>query len=353
MESRPEAEMRRARLAFTRSARLSTQWAKKTDRMTHFTLRARIRAIFSVGLAFCAATSVLAQSPSAPSSAQADDIVVTAQRSGIPVWRVTGPTTTIVLVGSIKTVAAGTKWDPAPLEAALAKADRIMFPETSAISVGVFSAIGAVSKWRKQASLPKGQTLQMLTTPDQYARLVALRNKGVLKAGFERKHPFHLAMTLQTFAAGKRGLAADNYVRRTARKNKLKMVPVAQLDAKAVMAEFFGSAPKRHVPCLMDAVMLAEAGPGAVKARSDAWAGRRVPAALASVAARVERSCWPVGSRFEAARNAGLGGAVRRLMAQQQVTVAVISLDSLAKSGGILDDLDAAGFDVRGPRWKS
>jgi hypothetical protein len=31
----------------------------------------------------------------------------------------------------------------------------------------------------------------------------------------------------------------------------------------------------------------------------------------------------------------------------------VVELDTLAQRGGVLDSLDAAGFDVRGPRWKS
>lgn len=300
----------------------------------------------------CAPASSSAQ-PAAGASAQPDEIVVTAQRSGIPVWRVTGPRTTVVLVGSIRNVAAGTRWDPAPLEAALLKADRVMFPETTSFGLGLGSAIGALSKWRKQATLPKGQTLRSMMAPDQFARLVALRNRGVLGAGFERKHPFHLARSLINATAGKRAPDVDAYVRRTARKNKLKMVPLARGDSKAVLADLFGSAPQSHVDCLMDAVALAEAGRGAFKARSAAWAERRVPAAQASVASRFERTCFPQGSRFETAREKGLSGGVRALLGQPQVTIAVISLDSLASRGGVLDDLVAAGFDVRGPRWKS
>jgi hypothetical protein len=41
------------------------------------------------------------------------------------------------------------------------------------------------------------------------------------------------------------------------------------------------------------------------------------------------------------------------LLAQPQLTVAVVELGSLARPGGVLDSLAAAGFDVRGPRWKS
>lgn len=305
-------------------------------------------------LALASATPAAhAQTAPAPNAAQAEEIVITAQRSGIPVWLVTGPRGTAVLVGTIRDVAKTTRWDPAPLEAAIARADRIMFLDSTSFSLGLFSAIGALGKWRKQASLPRGQTLQAMTTPAQFARLVALRERGVLKAGFERKHPYHLALTLRGVAAGKAGFGPDasRFVRRAARKTKARRVPDASGDAKTVMAEFFGSAPRSHVPCLMEAVATVEAG-GAIKARSDAWAERRVPDVLGSTAQRMHRACWPAASGFARARDARLGETVRYLLNDGQVTLAVLPLEPLAERGGVLDDLVAAGFDVRGPRWR-
>jgi len=324
--------------------------------MTHSSHRRLIGALVGLGVTCTSITPAMAQispPPPAQSDAQTEEIVVTAQRSGIPVWRVTGQRGTVVLVGTIRDVAAGTRWDPLPLEAALARADVVMFPDTTGFSLGLFSAIGALGKWRKQATLPKGQTLQALMSADQFARLVALRNRGVLKAGFERKHPYHLALTLRGVAAGKAGFGPDagRYVRRTVKKKKLRMVPMAQGNSKAVMAEFFGSTARSHVPCLLEMVTTVET-PGAIKARSDAWASRRVPDVMASVAERAHRKCWPTGSGFDAQRDAALGGTVRALLGRPQTTVAVISLDALAARGGVLDDLVSAGFDVRGPKWK-
>lgn len=318
-----------------------------------------------VGLAVICTT--LSQStaqvpPAAPADATAEDIVVTARRSGIAVWRVTGPRTTVVLVGSIGSVAPGTQWDPAPLDGALAKADRIMFPEALTVKFGLFSLIGTIGKWRKQASLPKGLTLQAIATPEQWARLVALRDRGILKPGFERTHPFHLAMTLQALARDnrKRIPGADSYVRRFVGKNKSKRVPLAQASVKEVADELFGSAPRTHMACLMDAVTLVEAGQAGVQARaaafvarSQAWAARRVPDALAARTDNGRRACWPEGGRFDKELEASLRPTVRGLMAKPEVTLAVLSLDSLAEPGGILDDLVAAGFEVSGPRWRN
>lgn len=297
-----------------------------------------------------------------PPDAAAEDVVVAARRSGIPVWRVTGPRTTVVLVASIGSVAPGTQWDPTSLDGALAKADRIMFPESLAVSFGLFSLIGTIGKWRKQATLPKGQTLQMIATPDQWARLVALRDQGILKPGFERKHPFHLAMMLGDLTSGsqKRAPGVSAYVRRFVRKNKSKEVPLAQANIKELTGELFASAPSAHMACLMDKVTLVEAGATGVKMRADAfavrsqaWAARRVPEALAAKTDDGRRSCWPESGRFDKAQEASLGPTVRGLMAKSEVSLAVLSLESLAAPGGILDDLVAAGFDVSGPRWRN
>ena len=43
---------------------------------------------------------------------------------------------------------------------------------------------------------------------------------------------------------------------------------------------------------------------------------------------------------------------MKKLLAEPQVTVAVLSLRTLAERGGLLDGLEAAGFDIQGPAWK-
>ena len=317
--------------------------------------------VLSLGAVSVAIGPAPAQTMPARSDTSAEDIVVTAQRIGIPVWHVTGPRTTIVLVGSIGRVTPGTQWNPAALDISLAQADRIMFPERLDISFGLFSVISTIGKWRAQASLPKGQTLQAMTTPEQWARLVALRDRGLLKPGFERVHPYHLAMSLGRAVRDRRKFdsGADAYVRRYLRKNKAKEVPLAQGKLTGLTADFFASAPNEHVACLMNAVALAEAGQAGVEARAKlrdarslAWAARRVPDALAAGSDTGPRACWPDGSPAKRTREAALSPAIRDLMTGPQVTLAVVSLDSLAEPGGVLDDLVAAGFDVEGPRWR-
>lgn len=312
----------------------------------------------ALGLAIAICTAAVAaraapQQPARGSSDQAvEEIVVTARRTGIPVWKVTGAKTTIVLIGSIEGVSKDTSWDPGALTQTLRKADRVMFPSMVGLTASPLALFGILWKARKMATLPKGQTLAQLMPPEQFQRLVALKNRGVLKAGFERSHPLVVAEDLRDAAKGKRGYGpgAGEYVEKTARKYKLKRVPITSYKAKPILRDFFASPPKNYVPCLLSAATLAEAGPGAVKAHSDAWAQRRVPDVLASPAEKAAETCSP--KNWGLIPNTDLRPQIRRLMTEPQLTVAVVSIGSLARPGGILDDLSAAGFEIQGPRWK-
>ena len=293
--------------------------------------------------------------PQGPAQAeQADEIVVTARRTGVPVWQVTSTSTTVVLVGAIDGVTKTTKWDPTALIEALREGDRVMFPAGAEVGASPFAMVGYLVKWRRQATLPKGQTLANLLPPAQFERLAELQRKGLLKPGFERKHPLHLARELQAVAEGKTkyGLNAGHFVLEAVDKYKLRMVPLAKKKAKPFAEDLFGSPPSRHVPCLTAAMALAEADPGVIEARSQAWASRRVTDVLNSPAEQPFANCWPAGAPGLTTAPE-LTVAIERLLAEPEVTVAVVPLRMLAASGGVLDELAAAGFDVSGPAWKA
>lgn len=313
----------------------------------------------SIGAAAMAAIAVASAAPAQNAGndrAQVEDIVVTGRRSGVPMWTVRSDKTTLVLVGAIAGVSKSTKWDPDALTEALRKADRVMFPQSHALTVGnPFNLIGWLAKYKKMGSLPKGQDLGQFVAPEHMRRLAALQLRGMAQKGFERRHPLHLSNDLRDRAKGKveYGRHAADYVEKAIKTHKLKLAvdPIAKSKAKPVVKDLFASQPTEHVPCLIDAIAAAEAGPAAVQARSDAWAARRVPEVLASPADKVFASCWPAG--------AGIGlepdellAQMRELLDEGQVTVAVLSLRTLAQTDGILDRLQAAGFDIQGPAWK-
>jgi uncharacterized protein YbaP (TraB family) len=311
-----------------------------------------LKIIGAAGLAAIALASAAPAQNKADDRAQVEDIVVTGRKSGVPMWTVRGDTTTLVLVGTIEGVSKTTHWDPAALTDALRKADRVVFPQSHIFTANLFSAIGWIAKWNAMKSLPKGQSLSAIAGPDAMRRLAALRAKGMAPGDYDRTHPLHLGRELRDRAAGdvKFGRGADDYVRRAIKQYKLTLVPIEKSKAKPLVKDLFASTPQEHLPCLEVSIAMAEAGPGAVQARSDAWAARRVPEVLASPADRFERVCWPTAEIIEP--GAILTGEMKQLLAEPQVTVAVLRLRTLAETGGVLDGLAAAGFDIQGPAWK-
>ena len=310
----------------------------------------------TIGAAGAAAIMLASAAPAQKSGgdrAQAEDIVVTGRRSGVPMWTVRSDSTTLVLVGGINGVSKTTKWDPAALTEALRKADRLMFPQSYALTASPFKAIGWIAKWNKMGSLPKGQSLAAIAGPRAALRLAALRSKGMVRGDYDRRHPLHLSMDLRDKAKGDIDYSRDvaEYARSAAKKHKLaEVVPIQRSKAKPVVKDLFASTPQDHLPCLEASLTLAEAGPAAIQARSDAWAARRVRDVLSSPADPVYERCWPSGVFAE--REIGLLAQMKQLLAEPQVTVAVLSLRTLAERGGLLDELEKAGFDIQGPAWK-
>jgi uncharacterized protein YbaP (TraB family) len=301
------------------------------------------------------ATPAAGQAPAAPpetAQEHVDDIVVIGRRSGIPLWTVRSDTTTLVLFGAIRGVSKTTKWDPESLTEALRKADRVVFPESRAFTASLFSAIGWLAKYKAMGSLPKGQRLSAIAPAGDMRRLAALAAKGMVRKDYDTRHPLHLSRDLRDHADSgiKYSQSPVEYVRHAIKQYKLEVVPIERSKAKPLVKDLFASTPQEHLPCLHASIAVAEAGPAAIQARSDAWASRRVAAVLQSPLQAAGRACWP--AEAVAAPGDGLTEGMKRLLAEPKLTVAVLSLESLAEAGGVLDGLKAAGFDIQGPRWK-
>jgi hypothetical protein len=233
------------------------------------------------------------------------------------------------------------------------KADRVMYPSAVDIDLSPLAAIALLMKWRKKSTLPKGQTLAQFMRLEEFQRLVVLQEKGILERGFERKHPFNLVVKLRKHARQdvEAGLSAASYVRKAVKKLRLPTIPIQTVDGNAAAKAFLDTPPRSYVPCLVNTAALVEAGPEGVRAGSEAWAARRVPDAINSLASRAHESCAPESVGIRA--RADLRAQVRKLLSDPMVTVAVTDIRSLAKADGILDHLAAGGFVIQGPRWRN
>lgn len=299
-------------------------------------------------------SAVIAAS-AAPALAATDDdaaIVVTARRTGIPVWRVRNGSATIVLVGTIPDIPQGTIWDANALNAAIGQSRRVLFPQTIQLTANRIGADWWMNRWQKQAKLPAGQTLSALVDPDTRARLVRLAASNRIARDWDKVHPLHLALKMQADLRDSTPMApsADEAVEAAIKQHKVYRVPFAKVDATPVMDRLFASKPIEHVACLTATLAVIEAGPDELRRRSRAWADRNVAATIASPVQAIETACWPANAGK--ALDPNLFTEATRSLKRKGTTLAVINLDTLARAGGLLDQLSAAGMTIDGPAWK-
>lgn len=296
--------------------------------------------------------------PAAPLAAQEDPIpsenaiVVTAQRSGAPMWTIDTPTGTIILVGEIRAIPKTTPWQPDRLSDATAEADRVILGARPKISPGdVFRLIFAGGKFTK---LPGKTEASQYLTPQQWGRLQALgtaHDEDYSRSSF-------LLTSFQLLSKELRfnrdtGDDATDVVRKAADKANVPTTRAATLRGEDLLDNLAEAPPETHIPCLTAAMDALEAGPDIVEKRGADWRRYDVPAVMANPLEKALGKCWPWADEQ-------VGGELRTIWVTsiaeaataKGTTLAVVPLRVLAESGGVLDQLDARGFDIAGPAWK-
>jgi uncharacterized protein YbaP (TraB family) len=301
-----------------------------------------------------------------PASASQDhptnEVVVTATRSGIPVWWVDGPVGTLVVVGTIKDLAPGTRWESDKIVNAMQKADRVVMSGVTRHRLSLVEALRLQSQAKRVATLPRGYDISAYVTEHDMQRLKRLLHLGVLERGFERKHPAQLAQELIQSSKGERasrGLISlrrlrleddpESLIKVMAKKHRISIVNPAQSTTKPALRNLLKASPTEHLPCLRDALTLAERGTGAFEARSSAWASAKVGEVLASQFEKTASTCLPLGLRGAGAEEIAI--KARGYLLQPGTTLLVADLSELAGPAGVLGHYSAQGLRVRGPRW--
>lgn len=302
----------------------------------------------SVCLAALIPAAASAQDP-APSD---NAIVVTAQRSGAPMWTIDTPTGTIILVGEIRAIPKTTPWQPDRLKEATAQADRVILGARPKISPGdVLRLIFSGSKFTK---LPDKTVASEYLTADQWARLEAL---GTAHEEDYARQSFLMTsfQMLRKELRFNRDTADDasDVVEKAADKADVPTTRAGTLRGEDIIDNLADAPPAAHIPCLNAAMDAVEAGPDIVEKRAADWRRYDIPSVMANPLEGALGQCWPWADET-------LGSELRTIWvdtiaevaAAKGTTLAVVPLRVLAESGGVLDQLDARGFDISGPEWK-
>ena len=280
------------------------------------------------------------------------EIVVSAKRSGAPMWTIDTPTGTVLLVGEIRAIPKSTPWEPERLREATGEASRVILRAAPKFSPGdVFRLIFRGGRFTK---LPDGRVASDYLTQPQRQRLAALEAR--YKADYDRG-----SFLMSAFDLLARRLDFDNdttddatdIVQKAANRADIAIVRPERFRGEDLLDNLAAAAPASHIPCLEAAMAATEAGQPVIEARGDNWRRFDIPAVMANPLEIALNTCWPWADE-------DLGGEIRdqwtRLIAEaarsEGVTLAVVPLGVLAETQGVLDQLEARGFAVAGPKWR-
>lgn len=289
-----------------------------------------------------------AQDPAPTESA----IVVTAQRSGAPMWTIDTPKGTIILVGEIRAIPKTTPWQPDRLKDATAQASRVILGARPKISPGdVFRIMFSGGKFTK---LPDDSVASDYLDAAQWTRLEKLgtaQEKDYSRQSFLITS-FQLLRKELRFNRDTADDASD-VVKDAAEKANVPITRAATLRGEDIIDNLAEAPPAAHIPCLAAAMDAVEVGPDIVEQRGADWRRYDIPAVMANPLETALGRCWPWADET-------LGSELRTIWVEQiaeassakGVTLAVVPLRVLAESGGVLDQLAQRGFDVSGPEWK-
>lgn len=290
-----------------------------------------------------------------PAAAQDDptteleDIVVIARRSGAPVWRIFDGDSTVILVGSARSIPRDIVWRPEALEAAVQQADAIVMSQSATMSLGDFMRLR-----RAKARLPQGTTVADYIDAEQQGRLQRL---GInYRRDYSERGLVAIAEDLlnRRLAYGRgNGPSAESVIRATARKANKTSVLVGDMDAHHI-DEAVAVPDQGQVACLTAAMSAVEAGRDGVVLRASSWARQDVPSLMATpLEQAIDRCAWFADGELRRAGRAQWDQALIDALAAPKTTLMVAPVSIAAEPAGLLDQAEARGLDVSGPDWKA
>jgi hypothetical protein len=301
-------------------------------------------------LAVALAVPLAAEDEPAPTST--NSIVVTAQRSGAPMWVIETDRGTVILVGEMRNVPKSTPWQPERLQEATAEASRVILGVQPKISPG--DILRLIFKGGQFTKLPGKTTASDYLDAQQLARLTALEEQ--YDKDFARKSFLMTSFDFLTRRLRFNKDTADDagdVVKKAASRAKVPTSRAGAIRGKDMLDSLAEAEPAAHIPCLEAAMTATEIGPELVEKRGADWRAFRIPEVMNNPLEIALSKCWPwadpdVGSELRTIWVEQITEATRA----DGVTLAVVPLRVLAEEGGVLDLLEEQGLPIGGPVWR-
>lgn len=304
-----------------------------------------------LALALLTAPAAAAQDAEEPAPST-NAIVVTAQRSGAPMWTIETGRGVVILVGELRNVPKSVPWQPERLQEATAEASRVILGVQPKVSPG--DILRLIFKGGQFTKLPDKRVASDYLDAAQIQRLAALET--AYQEDYSRKS---FLMTAFDFLTKRLRFNKDtmddagDVVKKAASRARIPSERAGTLRGKDMLDSLAEADPESHIPCLEAAMSAAEIGPELVEKRGADWRAFRIPEVMNNPLEIALSRCWPWA-------DPEVGSELRGIWVEQitaatgadGVTLAVVPLRVLAEEDGVLDRLEAAGFAIGGPVWR-
>ncbi|MGD0491947.1 MAG: TraB/GumN family protein [Steroidobacteraceae bacterium] len=296
--------------------------------------------------------------PPPPSATQLEELTVTGERTGPGMWRVHRGNSQLWILGSISPLPRGITWRSKEVDQVLVGTQRVLVPKP--LEIGIVRILWLLITERNVIMIRGGKRLSDVLPPNLYQRFAVQRARFKQDADkWERYRPIVAAAFLQQAAFHSVNLSArldlGAAVRGLARKHdvpveEVKIAGVGDfLDALKVMP------PATENACVNASLVTVESGLPRLIERASAWSTGNVERIQALPQPAEVDACLTAldsgaakGDLLARVRQAWLAAMDKYLQAGGG-TLAVVNMDLLLGSGGLLDSLRTQGYEIEAP----
>ena len=287
-----------------------------------------------------------------------NELVVTGERTGPGLWHVHRDAAQLWILGSLSPLPKDITWRSKQVEQVLNGTNQVLVQKP--FELGIARILWLLLTEHNVLMVRGGKRLKDVLPADLHARFAVQRAKYTDDSDkWERFRPLIAAAFLQQAAFHQVGLSTrldlGAAMRKLAKKHHVRVEEIKVAGIGDVMDALKTLAPAAENICVGASLVTVERDLPRLIDRAQAWASGNVE--------RIEKLREPAEvDACRAALDAGVGAAeliarIRRmwLVTMEKylqiagVTVAVVNLDMLLESGGLLDELRADGYAVDAP----
>ncbi len=319
----------------------------------------------AVGNAFMLTEPARTPAQSAP---LLDEVLVTGERPGPGMWRVSKGGHDLWILGTLEPLPKGMIWRSGTVEAQIAASQIVLAPPRVSADIGFFRGLTLLPSLLRARSSPDHQTLEQILPHDLYMRWLALRVKFLGGgSGDERMRPMVAALDLYSHALDQSGLTSDERVweevERIARDHHVRVEPVTLnlkiSDPKGAIHDLDQIPRNSEIACLQTTMERLETDLGPMRQRAVMWAQGDLGGLRAANYPDERIACLDaffsvpeLRDQFSRAKEGLIDewlAAAAQALDQNVSTFAVLPIRELLEADGWLARLRAKGYTVQEP----